>query len=900
MTAAGGEAAEAILWGIVARLRAQGRPVSLREIQRAQDVIAYLVTRLGRPPTDDELRRHLQPLFCGRDRDLTPFAEVFRDSAPDPEPGDDSPAAAARWWRRIPPAIAAVGIALAMVSLLQLVLWLWTLNPAAGTSTGTGNTGGAADTNPGWTSGLWVSVAGLVVATVAVSLLAFRKRLRRRPGASALEPVLDLGWETALPLAPDVGARVARVLRARTREPGRGTLDVPRTIDATLRAGLRLTPRFVEYKRTPEYLAVIEQRSAGDVLAGHYARMVDQLTAQGVGMRRAGLQPRSPLVIDPERGPRHLESLQPASERERLLLFAADWPLRDPLTGADRPWLDRFDQWAETIRIDPDVHRTRPLRVVDRVLDDVRALDPSFARTRGGPAAAQLPFMFESGDLVWIEPIPPPRDELLRVMDLLVTTLGPAGWYWLSACALYPEISYELTVTLGRLIHADDGRPLADHVPIEVLARLPWFRHAYMPDWLRASLIGTLSRGQLVEARAALDQTLTSGLGGPGAGLTVTESGPGPTTATGTTDRVYLEATGLRRQKLAASAPKALVTAIRHRRHRLAMPGLAFDAPSPRVRRALVAGNALIAGSVLLVALANLASLLVTQRVGAYRFWGELWSFAMILAATFSGVLSAAAGRWRGFLLGSGVTVLTAVAWSAYSMDGLDRISGVPTVAEPFIALVWTTAVLVWPFKPSVVAWPTFQRRNRAVYYVSCGVVVFVETIFALAQSSEGGTTLASWQSACVVCLLFAGTAASLGAAYAGGVRVVPAAMAGVLLVSVAVLFDSAEDRSAGLFLAVPAIVMLAAFAVRLHRHRDRPPLEFAESWWYQWRSSMMVAVPGLSGVVGWIVYGGDLEGAAWFGGVPALFALLHVIGNRFGAFAARNRLSSRLPLHFD
>ncbi|HVH24839.1 MAG TPA: hypothetical protein VNA11_20530, partial [Pseudonocardia sp.] len=41
-----------------------------------------------------------------------------------------------------------------------------------------------------------------------------------------------------------------------------------------------------------------------------------------------------------------------------------------------------------------------------------------------------------------------------------------------------------------------------------LLARLPWFRHAYMPDWLRATLIGTMTHGQRVEARAALEQIL--------------------------------------------------------------------------------------------------------------------------------------------------------------------------------------------------------------------------------------------------------------------------------------------------------------------------------------------------------------------------------------------------------
>ena len=175
---------------------------------------------------------------------------------------------------------------------------------------------------------------------------------------------------------------MARALRARAREPG-NALDIRRTIEASIRAGLRLTPRFVSHKRAPEYLAVIEQRSAQDVLAAYHAKLVDQVSAQGVVIRRVGIQPRSQLVIDPVRGRRQLETLQPKSERERLLLFAHDWALRDPLSGKARQWLSRFERWSETIQIGPDVDQERSLYVVDRVLTDVRCLDPAWARSQG-------------------------------------------------------------------------------------------------------------------------------------------------------------------------------------------------------------------------------------------------------------------------------------------------------------------------------------------------------------------------------------------------------------------------------------------------------------------------------------------------------------------------------------
>jgi hypothetical protein len=889
-----GEAVEATLWGVVGRLRARGWPISLWEIQRAQDVIAYLFATLGRAPTGDELRRHLQPIFCARDRELATFAEVFHDSVPAAESAasDRTPKAAAVWRRRFPllliagAVVVALGIALRSAS-----------NPP---DPGPGPTTTHAD--PRWTLPLWFGVTLLVVAIVVLGWLAFRKRLRRRPASATTGPDLDLGWEATHPLDPEDGARVARVLRARTREPGRGMLDVPRTVDATIRAGICLTPHFREFKRAPEYLAVIEQRSAGDVLAGHYARVVDQLSAQGVAMRRTCLQPRSQLIIDPSRGPQHVSTLQPASERERLLLFAPDWPLRDPITGAERPWLARFDRWAETIRIDPDVHRARPLQVVDRVLDDVRALDPIWARDRVSPTGF-VPTAFETGDQVWIEAVPPPRDELVRVMELLVTSLGPAGWLWLSACAIYPEISYELTVALGQLLKADDGRPVAEHLPLEDLARLPWFRHAYMPDWLRASLIGTLSREQLVQARGALDRILSSGLSGAADGLSIMESSPSDSPLPGTTDQVYLEGTALRRRRLAAAAPKPLVAAIRRQRNRLAMD----DLGASRVRRALVTLNGLlVVSNLVFTVLAAIGIWMIFTDPDAWRQWNNStgnWVSSVILAdlvtlstAIMTGVISAVAGRRRGAVLGIGLSILLLIATPIMFAEEASRsMVLVAFVAESTLAWIWTIGALRRRFESTVVPWPRFHRRNLIVF--AAGVSFFIVALLILVFVDSD---LPSWLVIAEACLLLNTLALVLAAAYVGGVRIVPVAVAAVLIFSTT-LFNGRHGLDLdSLLVDAAALGVVIGFVFQLRRFRDRPAPEFWETRWYDWRRPLLAGVPGVAGVIAWILSNGNIAVTAWFFGIPAVFALLNAAAGRFSAFVARHRLDVRSPFHLD
>ena len=70
-------------------------------------------------------------------------------------------------------------------------------------------------------------------------------------------------------------------------------------------------------------------------------------------------------------GARQLETLQPTSEREHLLLFADDLHVRDPLTGEARSWLARFDRWSESTLIGPEVDQDRMLPGVNRVLTGV-------------------------------------------------------------------------------------------------------------------------------------------------------------------------------------------------------------------------------------------------------------------------------------------------------------------------------------------------------------------------------------------------------------------------------------------------------------------------------------------------------------------------------------------------
>jgi formylglycine-generating enzyme required for sulfatase activity len=70
--------------------------------------------------------------------------------------------------------------------------------------------------------------------------------------------------------------------------------------------------------------------------------------------------------------------------------------------------------------------------------------------------------------------------------------LGPFGYQWLCACAVYPGLRLPITAYLGAELARAVDRPVPDELEHMALARLPWFRTGWMPDELRLRLLRDL------------------------------------------------------------------------------------------------------------------------------------------------------------------------------------------------------------------------------------------------------------------------------------------------------------------------------------------------------------------------------------------------------------------------
>jgi hypothetical protein len=110
----------------------------------------------------------------------------------------------------------------------------------------------------------------------------------------------------------------------------------------------------------------------------------------------------------------------------------------------------------------------------------------------------------------WLDQHEPEPEILSEMLGELRLYLGAEGYEWLAATAVYPALRWDLTLHLGYCLSTVDGRRLLDAERLAAMARLPWFRHGSMPDWLRSALISSLTHDQERTIRAALQALLLS------------------------------------------------------------------------------------------------------------------------------------------------------------------------------------------------------------------------------------------------------------------------------------------------------------------------------------------------------------------------------------------------------
>jgi formylglycine-generating enzyme required for sulfatase activity len=402
----------------------------------------------------------------------------------------------------------------------------------------------------------------LLYAAWLVCRWLWRKLILQRMQSSRPPQLRHLKLATeAAPLFNSPVFQRALIELRRHRQFASPELDAAATVRETIRQGGFFTPKFGRRRTLPDYLLLIDRASLQDEQARVGEELAARLKASDIGVEwyffqgdaRAcrGVGTTAPTVTLHELAARHPD--------QRLLVFGDGAEFFDPGSGAPQRWLEQFEVWPERALITPvppaqwgyredalAAHDFLTLPASDEGFEILTAwlntgLNPvwSTGLLDAGHQQPQTPFpeVIAEQPKRWVERVPPQPKAATQLDEQVQQYLGPRGWRWLAACAVYPQLTWELTLYLGaRLFNL--GQPAAPAVLAERqtewteqllrLLRLPWFRYGTLPDWWRTTLLATFTAQEEAEVRDWLITVLHHVLTKPDEPLEIASAAPPP------------------------------------------------------------------------------------------------------------------------------------------------------------------------------------------------------------------------------------------------------------------------------------------------------------------------------------------------------------------------------------
>jgi hypothetical protein len=316
--------------------------------------------------------------------------------------------------------------------------------------------------------------------------------------------------------------RIAQELR-RHRRYGSNDIDVQPTVNATIRQGGWFMPVYGTRLEQPEYLALIDRASFSDQQAHLEDELIKRLVKDNVLVERFYFH-EDPLICRRENPNEPYLDLQDLSARypnHNLLIFSDGATFINPFTGQPQSWLDLMTSWQVHALLTPEApthwgYREWALSNQDFIVVPaskagmtalVEIIGTGQAPSMNSRFGAQpFPEMLRERPLRWVEKHEPERDTINRLCFQLRRYLGDDGYYLLGACAIYPQLNWDLTLYLASQLCEKDT--LEEN--LRALVRLPWFRHGSMPNWLRLRLISALPQKREESVRQALTDLLLS------------------------------------------------------------------------------------------------------------------------------------------------------------------------------------------------------------------------------------------------------------------------------------------------------------------------------------------------------------------------------------------------------
>jgi TonB family protein len=285
-------------------------------------------------------------------------------------------------------------------------------------------------------------------------------------------------------------------------------LDVEATVSATVEALGFPNLRYKSDSRVPEYLILIDRASYLDHQARLFDELVKELESEGVFLTRY-FYDTDPRVCRNEQSAQgvSLNELQSRFANHRLLVFGNGAKLINPVSGWLESWTAIFNHWQDRALLTvedtsrwglTEVALAQSFIVLPASLSGLLAVVDYFESTVPADVRSWKNGQGNDADSAALTP--------QSIVAQLRRSLGEDTFQWLSACAVYPELHWDLTLHLGALSAMPAG--LITEANLLKLIRLPWFRTGTIPDELRWLLINQLPPLRQQAVRASIVEML--------------------------------------------------------------------------------------------------------------------------------------------------------------------------------------------------------------------------------------------------------------------------------------------------------------------------------------------------------------------------------------------------------
>lgn len=277
-------------------------------------------------------------------------------------------------------------------------------------------------------------------------------------------------------------------------------LNVAETVHETIKSGGQIQFQYTRQTKPPEYLMLIDRRSAANHRAAMFNMLYESFKANDVIVERFYFDGDIRLVFNEHnKNGVLLKNLKYQFQDARLLILSDGYTLLNGRTGKLSKWTEVLNTWKNKALMTPKLPATwgrkerqlatqfnvlpSSIQGFQNVIEAFESTEPAdFSKWQQVQNSTLKPIEFE-GDLIQTLEKHYAKGDDNRLIK------------WIAACAVYPTIHWDLTLSIGKLI-ADETKDLGflDLDNLLAINRLDWFVNGKIPKQVRVELIEYLEK----------------------------------------------------------------------------------------------------------------------------------------------------------------------------------------------------------------------------------------------------------------------------------------------------------------------------------------------------------------------------------------------------------------------